>query len=168
MGLLQTEEYARALYEIAKPVEDTTNEFIDQGVKLRMTRKEYLTRAEEPGKLWVILYEPALRYIVGDVEVMREQYNEITKLAARDNVTVQILPQTVRGYVAVNDFNILNLGETLPATVQVDNAWGASSVSDTTREVVKFSRKFHALVASSLPPEDTPMFLHQLSREITA
>ncbi|UGY94277.1 DUF5753 domain-containing protein [Streptomyces gobiensis] len=167
LGLLQTERYARALYEIAKQVEDTTNEFIQQGVQLRMKRKEYLTRDEEPGKLWAILYEPALRYIVGDTDVMREQYDEITNLAALDNMTVQVLPHTVRGYVAVNDFSILNLGDTLPTTIQVDNAWGASSVSDTPREVAKFSRKFNALVASSLPPEDTPKFLQQLSREIT-
>ncbi|MEU4656831.1 helix-turn-helix transcriptional regulator [Streptomyces sp. NPDC023723] len=167
LGLLQTERYARALYEIAKQVEDTTNEFIDQGVTLRMKRKEYLTRDEEPGRLWAILYEPALRYLVGGPDVMREQYDEITRLAALDNVTVQVLPHTVRGYVAVNDFSILHLGDTLPTTVQVDNAWGASSVSDTPREVAKFARKFNALVASSLPPEDTPKFLTQLSREIT-
>lgn len=168
LGLLQTRSYAQALYETMKPIEETTTEFIQQNVDVRMRRKEALTREEEPLRLWAVLYEPALRYIVGDAEVMREQYEEIVKLTALDHVTVQILPQTVRGYLAVNDFSILDLGDTLPTTVQIDTAWGASSVTDTPREVGKFSRRFNALVASSLPPEDTPKFLHQLSREITS
>ncbi|MBB1261386.1 helix-turn-helix domain-containing protein [Streptomyces alkaliterrae] len=167
LGLLQTRSYAQALYETMKPIEETTTEFIRQNVDVRMRRKEALTREEEPLRLWAVLYEPALRYIVGNSEIMREQYDEIIKLTALDHVTVQVLPQTVRGYLAVNDFSILNLGDTLPSTVQVDNAWGASSVTDTPREVGKFSRRFNALVASSLPPEDTPRFLKLLSREIT-
>ncbi|MDT0267019.1 helix-turn-helix transcriptional regulator [Streptomyces sp. DSM 44915] len=167
LGLLQTEGYARALYEIAKPIEDTTNAFIENGVKVRMKRKESLFVEEDPLRLWVILYEPSLRYVVGGAETMREQYDEITKLSSLDHVTVQVLPQAVRGYLPDHDFTILDLGDTLPTTVQVDNAWGASSVSDTPQEVGKFTRKFDALVASALPPEDTPKFLQQLSREIT-
>jgi Domain of unknown function (DUF5753) len=166
LGLLQTEAYARALYELSKAIEDTTNEFIEQGVRLRMKRKESLTREEDPVKLWAILYEPALRYVAGGSDVMREQYDEIARLAALDNVTVQVLPQTVRGYLPWHDFSILYLGDSLPQTVQVDNAWGLTSVTDKPREVAKFSRKFNAMVASALPPEDTPRFLQQLSREI--
>lgn len=167
LGLLQTEGYARALYEIAKPIEDTTNEFVQQNVQFRMERKEALTREDNPLKMWAILYEPALRYVVRSVAVMRDQYDEISKLVTLDHVTVQVLPQTVQGYLTPHNFSILDLGDTLPSTVQVDNAWGASSVSDTPREVARFSRRFNALVASSLPPEDTPKFLKQLSREIT-
>jgi hypothetical protein len=109
LGLLQTEGYARALYEVAKPIEETTTEFVQQNVAVRMTRKEALTREDEPLRLWAVLFEPALRYAVGGVEVMREQYDEITRLAALDHVTVQVLPQSVRGYVAAHDFSILLL-----------------------------------------------------------
>ncbi|WP_183091518.1 DUF5753 domain-containing protein [Streptomyces radicis] len=167
LGLLQTEAYARALYEIAKPIDDTTNAFIENGVQLRMKRKESLLDEDDPLRLWVILYEPALRYIVGGDEIMREQYEEITRLAMLDHVTVQVLPQSVRGYLQVHNFSILYLDDPLPTTVQVDNAWGASSVSDTPQEVAQFTRKFSAMVASSLPPEDTPKLLQRLSREIT-
>jgi transcriptional regulator with XRE-family HTH domain len=167
LGLLQTENYARSLYEIAKPVEETTTDFIQQNVQLRMGRKEALTREEDPMRVWAILYEPALRYIVGDADVMREQYDELAKLASLDHVTLQILPQTVRGYLSGHDFTVLDLGETLPAAVQLDTAWGAVSVTDKPREVGKFSRKFEALSRSARPSEDTPHVLHQLTREIT-
>jgi transcriptional regulator with XRE-family HTH domain len=167
MGLLQTEAYARTIFELAKPIEETTTEFVQQGIAARMRRQEVLTREENPLKFWAVLYEPALRYIAGGVDVMREQYDAISRLTARENVTVQVLPQTVRGYLADHSFSIMHPDDGLPSTVQVDTAWGAASISDKPREVGRFSRRFNALVASSLPPEDTPRFLQRLSREIT-
>ncbi|MGW5442575.1 helix-turn-helix domain-containing protein [Streptomyces asiaticus] len=167
LGLLQTEAYARTRHVSAKPLDETTTEFVEQSVEVRMRRKEALTRDEDPLRFWAILYEPALRHIVGDAELMREQYDEIAKLAALDNVTVQVLPQTMRGYLFAHNFSILLLGDTMPTTIQVDTAFGTSSISDKRREVGRFSRQFDALSRSALPPEDTPRFLHQLSREIT-
>lgn len=167
LGLLQTEEYARAVHQVAKPVEDVTNEFIEEAVRVRMLRKQPLLREESPLRLRVVLWEPALRYVVGGPQVMRKQYHELTAMAARENVTLQILPLHARGYLAQHDFTILHLGGKLPTTVQVDNAWSAASVSDKPREVAKFSRKFDALVASCLPPDDTPAFLHRLAREVS-
>ncbi|WP_348652614.1 helix-turn-helix transcriptional regulator [Streptomyces sp. WMMC500] len=167
LGLLQTEAYARTRHESAKVTDETTSEFVDESVRVRMRRKEALVRDEDPLRLWAIMYEPALRHIVGDSDVMREQYDEIAKLGALDNVTVQVLPQTMQGHLFVHDFSILLLGDNLPTTVQVDTAFGTSSISDKRREVGRFSRQFEALSRSALPPEDTPKFLHRLSREIT-
>lgn len=165
-GLLQTEAYARAIHEYVKPITESTTEFTEHNVRLRMKRKEVLTRDENPLKLWVILYEPALRYLVGDKDIMREQYGEITRLAALDNITVQILPQSVRGYLAVHDFMILNLGDSMPTTVQTDTPWFGAAVTDKPREVGMFRRQLEALSRSALPSEDTPKFLYRLSREI--
>ncbi|GGZ81996.1 helix-turn-helix domain-containing protein [Streptomyces echinoruber] len=170
LGLLQTEAYARTLYQLAQPIEETTSEFIDRNVKLRMRRQDALTRSEDPLVLRAVLWEPALRYLIGDVDVMVEQYEEIIKLAALPNVTVQVLPllpPKIRGYLPSHDFSVLHLNGDLPASVQVDNAWSATSVSDKPREVGRFTRKFNAITASALPPEDTPAFLEKLKREIT-
>jgi transcriptional regulator with XRE-family HTH domain len=169
LGLLQTEAYARTRHESAKAIDETTSEFVDQSVRVRMKRKEALTRDEDPLRLWAVLYESALRHIVGDADLMCEQYDEIAKLATLDNVTVQVLPQAMRGYLFEHNFSIVILGDTMPTTIQVDTPFGnASSVSDKRQEVGRFSRQFEALSRSALPPEDTPKFLHQLSREITA
>ncbi|WP_346770345.1 Scr1 family TA system antitoxin-like transcriptional regulator [Streptomyces sp. Z423-1] len=40
------------------------------------------------------------------------------------------------------------------------------STSDKPREVDRFHRRFDAMAASALPPEDTPDFLHRLEREL--
>jgi transcriptional regulator with XRE-family HTH domain len=170
LGILQTEAYARTLYELAQPIEETTTEFIKRNVELRMRRKDALTRPDEPLLLRAVLGEAALRYLIGNADIMREQYAEITRLAALPNVTIQVLPMLppkFRGYLPVHNFSILHLSEGLPTTVQVDNAWSGTSVSDKPREVGLYNRKFRALTASALPPEDTPAFLHQLTREIT-
>ncbi|WP_241266702.1 Scr1 family TA system antitoxin-like transcriptional regulator [Streptomyces scabichelini] len=36
---------------------------------------------------------------------MREQYEEITRLASLPNVSVQVLPQTLRGYLSVHPYS---------------------------------------------------------------
>ena len=166
-GLLQTESYAQALHEMHKPIDETTTEFGQKSVQLRMKRKEAITRDDDPVKVWAVLYEAALRYPIGDADVMREQYAELIKLAALDNVTLQILPQAESSYVAFHDIGIMILGEGLPTTVQTDTAWHTVAVTDKPREVGRFNRMFDAMVAGAQPPGYTPKFLHQLSREIT-
>ncbi|MFI0724357.1 helix-turn-helix domain-containing protein [Streptomyces sp. NPDC021224] len=161
-GLLQTEAYARALFEVQRPVEDTTAEFVRRNVELRMERKRRVLGRDDSVRLRVILGEAALRIPVGDDEVMREQYTEIVKLARQDHVSIQILPFK-RGYRSSNDFTILDLGE-LPARVQTDNAWGAVSTSDKPREVDRFTRRFDAMVGVALGLEDTIDFLEELAR----
>ncbi|WP_406103899.1 DUF5753 domain-containing protein [Streptomyces sp. NBC_01003] len=147
-----------------RPVEETTSEFIRNGVELRMARQEVLTR-DTPVRLHAILGEAALRYVVGDADVMREQFGQLTKWAAHDHITIQVL-SFGRGYRSTNDFAILYLGDRLPPRVQTDTAWGAVSTSDKPREVDRFARRFDAMVASALPPEETPEFLRRLEREL--
>ncbi|MET9776172.1 helix-turn-helix transcriptional regulator [Streptomyces sp. NPDC006367] len=159
-GLLQTEDYARALFEVQRPVEDTTSEFIQRNVDLRMERKQRVLEREDV-RLRVILGEAALRIPVGDDDIMREQYREIIKLARQDHISVQILPFKL-GYRASNDFTILDLGE-LPSRVQTDNAWGAVSTSDKPREVDRFTRRFNAMVGAALGLEQTIEFLEALT-----
>ncbi|MEU8539692.1 DUF5753 domain-containing protein [Streptomyces sp. NPDC048717] len=161
-SLLQTEGYARALLEAHRPVEDTTAEFVRLNLEIRMERKNrVLSPADrEPARLKVILGEAALRTPYGDEGVMREQYEEIIRLARTDHVRVQMLPFQ-RGYRADNDFTILDLGS-LPTQVQTDTAWGGVSTSDKPREVDRFTRRFDAMVGSALGVEETIKFLHQL------
>ncbi|MGV9884165.1 helix-turn-helix domain-containing protein [Streptomyces sp. NPDC003006] len=163
-GLLQTERYARATHELHKPIEEYTTEFIRSSVELRMKRQEVLTR-KHPVKLHVILGEAALRYVVGDADVMREQYGRIEELSGWDHVTIQVLPFR-RSYRSTNDFALLDFGNALPPRVQADSAWGSVSTSDKPREVDRFNRRFDAMAASALPPEDTPEYLHRLEREL--
>lgn len=88
-GLLQTEDYARAVLE-AGTVGHAGSEAIERHVTLRMTRQRLLDR-ENPPHLWVIMDETVLRRPVSDrPEVMRDQVDKLLDYAGRDRVTLQL------------------------------------------------------------------------------
>ncbi|MFJ8334710.1 helix-turn-helix domain-containing protein [Streptomyces sp. NPDC094437] len=167
-GQLQTEEYARAHFTQVQPIEETTSEFINSNVALRMRRRELFLRDEEPGKLWAILGESALRHPIGGASVMRRQYNEILRMAALPNVTVQVLLTDAPVKRLWSNFSILDLGADRPTTVQVDSGLGgAVSMADRPAIVGRFTRWFNTMIASAQPPEETPAFVETLKREKT-
>ena len=69
-GLLQTEDYARAVIRSGRPG-DTAGE-VDRRVEIRMTRQQILDR-DGPPRLRVVLNEAAVRRMVGGPDVMRAQ-----------------------------------------------------------------------------------------------
>ncbi|MFF4489509.1 helix-turn-helix domain-containing protein [Streptomyces sp. NPDC001544] len=88
-GLLQTEEYARAVME-AGTIGQTGPETIERHVSLRMARQRLLER-EDPPHLWVIVDETVLRRPVSvRGEVMRDQLDKLLEYAERDRVTIQV------------------------------------------------------------------------------
>lgn len=165
-GLLQTQTYTRELFLAAKTVDETTTEFIERNVEVRMERKGRLESQDNPLDVWLILDEATLRRVVGSYDLMREQYEEIIRLSKLDNVTVQILPMdTHPTYRSSANFAILDFGSSLPTVVQED-VTEACNLSDRDVTVWSHSRKFDALRAGALPIGETPKFLNQLAREI--
>ncbi|MGH3926320.1 MAG: helix-turn-helix domain-containing protein, partial [Pseudonocardiaceae bacterium] len=73
-GLLQTEEYARAV--TAQGLETKSPEEVDRWVSLRMRRQRLLTRAGAP-RLWAVVDEAALRRPIGGRDVMRGQLEHL-------------------------------------------------------------------------------------------
>ncbi|MFF1678402.1 helix-turn-helix domain-containing protein [Streptomyces sp. NPDC058256] len=164
-GLLQTESYARAQFMLAKPVEETTTAFVQNNVRLRMERKHLITRADNPLLLRVVLDESALRRMIGGPDVMREQYDEVARLAELDNVTVQILPNRLVTYRADINFAVLDFDSPVDPIVQSDIP-GTIMVTDKTDDVWKFNQRFGRMRDEALGPSATAGFLHQLAREI--
>ncbi|MEV5432088.1 helix-turn-helix transcriptional regulator [Streptomyces sp. NPDC052701] len=88
-GLLQTEDYARAVME-AGTIGGAGPGTVERHVALRMERQRLLERADPP-HLWVIMDETALRRPVSaDGAVMRDQLDKLLEYAARDRVTLQV------------------------------------------------------------------------------
>ncbi|GAA2198267.1 MULTISPECIES: helix-turn-helix domain-containing protein [Streptomyces] len=88
-GLLQTEEYARAVLE-AGTIGQTSPETVERHVSLRMERQRLLER-DDPPHLWVIMDETVLRRPVSmRPEVLRDQLDRLLEYAERDRVTLQI------------------------------------------------------------------------------
>ena len=88
-GLLQTEDYARAVME-AGTIGQAGSEALERHVSLRMARQKLLERPNPP-HLWVIMDETVLRRPVSiRSEVMREQLDKLLEFAERDRVTLQV------------------------------------------------------------------------------
>lgn len=88
-GLLQTEEYGRAVTVASRAWR--TAEEIDQFVKVRIARQERLT-GESALEYWAVLAEGVLRQQVGGPDIMRAQLQHLVTMAQQPNITVQVLP----------------------------------------------------------------------------
>ncbi len=88
-GLVQTEEYARALIGGSCPPLD--DETVAERVAARLRRQEALTR--RIGVLYsFLIYEAALRTDMGGSDVMKAQIMHLLKVGQLRNVSVQVLP----------------------------------------------------------------------------
>ncbi|MFE9247457.1 helix-turn-helix domain-containing protein [Streptomyces sp. NPDC007088] len=87
-GLLQTEDYARAVM-LAGSLGRTGPEDVERHVDLRLRRQKLLVREDAP-RLWAVMDETVLRRPAGDSRVMREQIDRLLEVSALPNVTLQI------------------------------------------------------------------------------
>ncbi|MFJ2563215.1 helix-turn-helix domain-containing protein [Streptomyces sp. NPDC087568] len=88
-GLLQTEDYARAVFAMRRPLLD--EETIEQRVAARMLRQEIFSRWPAPLMSFVI-EETVLRRPIGGTDVHRGQLEQILLIGQNRNVEIQVMP----------------------------------------------------------------------------
>ena len=88
-GLLQTAEYARALFLAAQS--DTSEDVIGALVAARLERQAILDRADPPD-LVVVLDEAVLHRLIGSPQVMHDALVQVAELSQRPYVMVQVVP----------------------------------------------------------------------------
>lgn len=98
-GLLQTEDYARA---ILNTLATTDQEAIDHLVEFRMRRQRRLYADEDPLFVNMVLDEAVLYRPVGGPEVMRGQLSRLLTDCQRPNVTLRVLPFSIGAHRAVS------------------------------------------------------------------
>ncbi|MFF0199664.1 helix-turn-helix domain-containing protein [Streptomyces sp. NPDC005017] len=88
-GLLQTEDYARAVLD-AGTIGQTGPDTVERHVSLRMERQRLLERENLP-HLWVIMDETVLaRPVCSRAQVMRGQLDRLLEAAEHDRITLQV------------------------------------------------------------------------------
>jgi transcriptional regulator with XRE-family HTH domain len=88
-GLLQTEDYARAVIRLAHSGD--TDARIQRRASLRMHRQRILARPDPP-QLWVVIDETALRNVLGGAAIHRAQLEHLIDVIGRPHITVQVIP----------------------------------------------------------------------------
>lgn len=127
-GLLQTEEYARAVIRVPRP--GACAEETDRRVSLRMKRQELLTRPDPPD-VWVVLDEAVLRRSPGSRAVLRRQLEHLLQVADLPNVTLQVVPFSVPPTAAGGSFTILRFPQPdVPDLVYLEQLGSALYVDD--------------------------------------
>jgi len=108
-GLLQTEDYARAVILIANA--HAPQDEIDRRVSVRMKRQQLLTQPDAP-ELWTVLDEAVLRRPPGSPELMRGQLEHLLEMTELPNVTLQVVSFDVGPHAAAGGpFTILRFPE---------------------------------------------------------
>ncbi|MFG2570439.1 helix-turn-helix domain-containing protein [Streptomyces sp. NPDC048567] len=88
-GLLQTEEYARAVFTMRRPL--LSDETVEERVATRLARQSIFGRLPMPTLSFVIEQSVLTRPLGGDY-VMRGQLEQLLLCGQRRNVAIQIMP----------------------------------------------------------------------------
>ncbi|MBV9160653.1 MAG: helix-turn-helix domain-containing protein [Pseudonocardiales bacterium] len=162
-GLLQTEDYARAIM-LLRHLHVSHGE-IERRVALRMGRQAFLTQPGAPD-LWVALDEAALRRPLGDQKLQRAQLLHLIKMAQRPNITLQIVPFDAGAHAAAGGpFTILRFSEPdLPDIVYLEHLTNALYL-DKKRDTVEYLVIMDNLCIQAESPTDTISFLHRIINE---
>jgi transcriptional regulator with XRE-family HTH domain len=163
MGMLQTPEYADALFRAVNPRDDV--EVTKEKIQARMERHAVMV-GENPPLLWVILNEACLWRVVGGPETLREQLGHLLEEAESPHITLQVLPFSTGAPPSTSSFTLLTF-EDDPTVVYAETTLGGQVV-DSPKDVANAVEKYDRLRADALSPEDSialiPKAIEELSR----
>ncbi|MFE7115027.1 Scr1 family TA system antitoxin-like transcriptional regulator [Streptomyces sp. NPDC057654] len=160
-GLLQSEAYARAVFEGTIPV--VTDERLDALLAARAERQRMLV--ERPTTLFsFIVEEHVFRRRFGDAEAMRGLLDHVLELTSRRNVTLQVVPLDSALHACLD--GPVRLLET-PDRRRVGYAEGQQSgrlITDA-NEVSLLHQRYDTLRSQALNPQETRALLERLRGE---
>ncbi|WP_059009951.1 helix-turn-helix domain-containing protein [Streptomyces specialis] len=160
LGLLQTADYAYAIYRTSHPT--ASEEWVNRKVEARLRRHEILTR-EAPPLLWVILDESCLRRHIGGRDVMRAQLGHLLGEAESPHITFQVLPFSTGAPPAAESFTLMTFAD--EPSLLWEESWTGGHVVDSTPSVQAASAIYDRLRADALSPDDSLAFIKKVMVE---
>jgi hypothetical protein len=162
-GLLQTEDYAKAVFSTAVP--EPTPVQLRGRLSYRLKRRDVLDR-DDPPDCTFLIHEAALRLEFGGRKVMRWQLEHVLEASGRDNVTVRVIPFSAGGFPNAGNSTLYVRG-TVPQldTVQVDAPTGVGFLEAETH-LLNYRRVLDRTQEMSLTPESTRDFIHGIAQQL--
>jgi transcriptional regulator with XRE-family HTH domain len=116
-GLLQTAEYARALFLATQT--DTSDEAIEALVTARLARQAIYDRPEPPDAV-VVLDEAVLLRLIGSPQIMHDQLVQAAELSTRPYISVQVVPASNGANAGLSGaFDIASVDD-MPGTLRME------------------------------------------------
>ncbi|WP_020380460.1 helix-turn-helix domain-containing protein [Nocardiopsis chromatogenes] len=157
-GLLQTEDYARAVVR-ASGVTDTDE--IDRRVEARMLRKQVLARPDAP-TFWAIVDEAALRKVTPDLADQLQHLLDVQ----RTNLRIQVLPDSMGPHAAMaGNFVVLDFPED-PSVVYLESAEDQLFLEDPV-ELRQYELLYGYVQSAALSVDDSRAFIQERLNAIT-
>ncbi|GAA4215344.1 helix-turn-helix domain-containing protein [Actinocatenispora rupis] len=166
-GLLQTDNYARVVFNTAGGAEDSNE--LTRRAKVRVQRQAALTRlAPDPPALHVVLNEAVIRRPVGGASVMAEQLRALLQFGALPNVTMRIFPFSAGQHGGMNggEWVLLRFPQesSEPETVFHEALNGAAYLTKE-QDVMQYKTVQDDLVKRSLDEETTKELIARAVKE---
>jgi transcriptional regulator with XRE-family HTH domain len=157
-GLLQTEDYARAVISVGREMESET---IEQLVKTRLTRQDVLHRQPKPLVMRTIVSEAALTIEVGSADIVRQQLRHIAELSRLPNVTVQVLRFAAGAHIATHGgFAVLGFEQSDPPLGYIETLAGELFL-ESPGDVDRLTKVFDHLQTLAMSPSESVKFLQE-------
>lgn len=151
-GLLQTEDYARAIITHGLPEE--ASEAAQARVALRLRRQRLLFRPNAP-RLWTVIDESVLHRPIGGRKVFRAQLDHLVDMTTLPHISVQVVPFARSGYAAEGAFTLLRFSEPeLPNIGYVDHIAGGAFL-DKPEDIERIGRSLDRLAVDAETPEQS-------------
>jgi transcriptional regulator with XRE-family HTH domain len=162
-GLLQTEDYARAITRASFPSESPGDS--ERRVALRLARQDLLRRPAPP-QYWVILEETVLRRPIGGDDVMRGQLRHLIKAAGQPDITIQVLPFSAGWHPAMYGmFWIYRFPDSTIPDVVYSEALTSASYVNQPEETAKYTEALDRMAAQAATPDQTLTILRNTLKE---
>ncbi|MEU4268267.1 helix-turn-helix transcriptional regulator [Streptomyces sp. NPDC026092] len=148
-GLLQTEEYARAVTLAANPF--ATDAYVEEKVTSRLDRAQILKSTTRP-EYWVIVHENALLIPVGGAAVMAAQLEHLAALMRERAALVMVLPRAAGAHAYMTGSLKLMDFDDAPPTAYTETEFSGTLLDDPA-VVKQVQRAYDLLRGAALSPE---------------
>ncbi|GAB2497446.1 helix-turn-helix domain-containing protein [Streptosporangium sandarakinum] len=150
-GLLQTEDYARAILSGEIGV---TPEQVEQQVTARMERQSILKRSKPP-LFWVVIDEAVLHRPIGSPAVMTAQISYLVEAAQTPRTTVQVLPLNAYSTTGLAGGFAIAQTQGVFDTAYAESAGVMSRVTDRPEDVSVLAYRYEGIRSQALPQRDS-------------
>ncbi|MEU3419131.1 helix-turn-helix transcriptional regulator [Streptomyces murinus] len=161
-GLLQTEEYMRAVLGMRRPTLDP--EVIEQRVAARLARQDIFDRRPSP-LLSFVMCESVLRRRLGGMDVTRGQLEHLLLVGQKQDVELQVLPLDCEEHAGV-DGPFTGVTRDDGKKFVYAESQGASSLETDPKRAALVAARYGIIRSQAFTPRESMDFIEELLGEL--